>query len=101
MTEFHWQAMLPLDEAPCSLEQTQPRLPDLERPANPRLTAEGWTRRFVADGARLPEYVELYTALGLEVFHEPVAPEEIGPECADCRLVICRQFVTLYTRPRA
>lgn len=101
MTEFHWQAMLPIDEAPCDIGQPLPRLPAFERPGNPRLTAAGWERRFMADGARLAEYVELYTTLGFEVLHEPVAPEEIGPECSDCRLIICRQYVTLYTRPRA
>jgi hypothetical protein len=101
MTEFHWQAMLPPDEALCSLERPLPRLPEQERLGNPQLTSQGWERRFMADGARLAEYVELYTALGFEVLHEPAAPEEIGPECTDCRLVICRQYVTLYTRRRA
>ncbi len=101
MTEFHWQSMLPLDVAPCSVEQPLPRLPDFEAPANPRLTAEGWQRRFMADGQRLSEYADLYTTLGFEVCTEPVPPEAVGPECGDCRLVICRQFVTLYTRRRA
>ncbi len=52
----------------------------------------------MADGKRLNEYIELYTSLGFEVHTETVQPEEIGPECTDCRLIICRQFVTLYTR---
>jgi hypothetical protein len=98
MTEFHRQAMLPVDEAPCGIERPVPRLPEFERPGNPVLIAQGWERRFMADGARLTEYVELYTSLGFEVLHDAAAPEEIGPECADCRLIVCRQFVTLYTR---
>ncbi|MCC7362209.1 MAG: hypothetical protein IT317_22180 [Anaerolineales bacterium] len=101
MTDFHRQAMLPMDEAPCHVEHPTPHLPEAEQPGNARLAAEGWQRRFVADGARLAEYVELYTSLGFEVLQETIEPEEIGPECADCRLVICRQYVTLYTRPRA
>ncbi len=54
----------------------------------------------MADGQRLKEYVDLYTSLGYEIRTEIVQPEEIGPECTDCRLVVCRQFVTLYTRKR-
>lgn len=75
-----------------------PRLPENERAADPQLTAAGWERRFMADGARLSEYLELYQSLGYEVRAEKVPPEAIGPECGDCRLVICRQFVTVYTR---
>ena len=100
MTDFQFNVMLPLEESPCEVEEPMPRLPDRERPANPKLVAEGWERRFMADGRRLNEYVELYTALGFEVHTEMIQPEEIGPECTDCRLIICRQFVTLYTRRR-
>lgn len=98
MTDFHRQAMLPVEEAPCEVDLPTPRLPAFERPANPSLMSEGWERRFMADGKRLNEYVELYTSLGFEVRTETVQPEEIGPECTDCRLIICRQFVTVYTR---
>ena len=98
MTDFHRAAMLPLAEAPCAVARPAPRLPDFERPPDPRLTAEGWERRFMADGERLGEYTGLYTSLGYEVRTEKVQPEEISDQCADCRLVICRQFVTLYTR---
>jgi hypothetical protein len=52
----------------------------------------------MADSARQAEYVELYTSLGFEVRTEVVRPEEIGPDCGDCRLLMCRQFVTVYTR---
>ena len=85
----------------CADAPPLPRLPEVERPADPALTAQGWERRFMADGLRLAEYTELYTSMGYEVRAEKVPPEEIGPECGDCRLVICRQFVTLYTRKRS
>jgi hypothetical protein len=100
MSDFHLNAMLPPDEAPCSVELPTPRLPEFERPADPKLEAEGWQRRFMADGQRLKEYMDLYTSLGYTVRTEMVQPEEIGPECTDCRVIICRQFVTLYTRKK-
>jgi hypothetical protein len=98
MSDFHLNAMLPLEEAPCEVEPLTPRLPEFERPGDPKLEAEGWQRRFMADGQRLKEYVELYESLGYDVRTEIIQPEEIGPECTDCRLVVCRQYVTLYTR---
>ena len=55
----------------------------------------------MADAQRLDEYIQLYQSLGYEVRTEIVRPDEIGAECGDCRLFICRQFVTLYTRRRA
>lgn len=101
MTDFHQNAMLPTEEAPCGVDSPMPRLPEWERPPNPKLVAEGWERRFMADGKRLKEYTELYTSLGFDVFTEAVRPEEIGPECTDCRLIMCRQFLTLYTRKKS
>lgn len=98
MTDFHLGAMLPNEEAPCLIEDSGPLVPSLERPGNPKLLAAGWERRFMADGKRLNEYVDLYQSLGFEVHTETVLPEEIGPECNDCRLIVCRQFVTVYTR---
>jgi len=98
MSDFQRNAMLPVEEAPCVVDEPRPRLPDFERPPDPRLVAEGWERRFMADAERLKEYVELYSSLGYEVKTMAVRPEEISEECGDCRLLICRQFVTLYTR---
>ena len=98
MSDFHLNAMLPLPEVPCGIGLPTPRLPEFERPADPRLVADGWQRRFMADGQRLTEYVDLYSSLGYEIRTEIVQPEEIGPECTDCRLIVCRQYVTLYTR---
>ena len=87
-------------EPPC--ETGAPPAFDLmvEHPPDPALVAEGWERRFMTDGQRLKEYAELYTSLGYEIHLAPVAADDVGvgPECSDCRLAICRQFVTLYTR---
>jgi hypothetical protein len=70
----------------------------IDRPPKPELAAQGWERRFMADGRRLGEFTDLYASLGYEVHAEPVHPDEIGPDCGDCRLIMCLQFHTLYTR---
>jgi len=77
------------------------RSPDIERPPDPQLVAEGWERRFMTSAGRLAEYTELYTALGCEVRAEPIRPVEVDQECRDCVLVLHRQIVTLYTRKRS
>jgi hypothetical protein len=92
---------LPGDAEWCATSPLPLRLPEYTRPPRPERVAAGWERRFMADSARLAEFVELYTQLGFEVETEPVQPDEIGPDCEGCRLLMCRQFVTLYTRRRA
>lgn len=95
-------SLIPLNRVEaCADAPPLPFLSTTERQANPALAAEGWERRFMADGLRLAEYTELYASMGYEVRAEKVPPDEIGPECGDCRLLICRQFVTLYTRKRS
>jgi hypothetical protein len=74
---------------------------ELDRPPKPELVAQGWQRRFVTDGRRLREYVELYESMGFEIHAEPLEPEEVSPDCGDCRLIILLQFHTLYTRKRS
>ena len=88
-----------IDEA-FDLDELRPRFPDFERPPDPRLAAEGWERRFMADARRAEEYASQYAAMGFEVRVEPVRPAEVGPECGDCSLIVNRLFVTLYTRRR-
>ena len=66
---------------------------------DPQLLAEGWERRFIADVRRGEEMMKLYRDLGFEVRAEPVKPEEVGDECADCQL-LALQFRTIYTRKR-
>ena len=80
------------------LDATLSRVPDLDRPPDPMLVAEGWERRFMTNVGRLPEYIELYTSLGFDVRAEPVRSDEVDPECNDCRLILYQQIVTLYTR---
>ncbi len=72
-----------------------------EQPSNLEWVAQGWERRFVTDGRRLKEYVELYDSMGYEVLAEPVEAKAISPACTDCRLIMLLQFQTLYTRKRA
>ncbi|MBI3243027.1 MAG: hypothetical protein HYZ49_12110 [Chloroflexi bacterium] len=90
MSDFLLDTALPRKETP--------RLSSFESPPNPALVAEGWERRFTVDGRRLKEYTTLYTALGYEVHIEPLQSAEVGPDCADCRLIALLQFSTVYTR---
>jgi hypothetical protein len=76
-------------------------LPDLHYEADPQLAAEGWERRFMADAERASEATELYESLGFEVRAESVLASELSDQCLDCKLVVCRSYVTIYTRKRA
>lgn len=66
--------------------------------ADPARTAQGWERRFIADGARAEEMMQLYRELGYEVVADPIQPEHIGGDCEDCQLVMRLQFKMIYTR---
>ena len=65
---------------------------------DPTRLADGWERRFIADGQRAREMMELYRQLGFEVCADPVTPEQVGDDCADCRLLMLLEFQTIYTR---
>jgi hypothetical protein len=65
---------------------------------DPTRLAEGWERRFIADGQRAEEMMALYRELGFEVCADPVTPEQVGDDCADCRLLMLLEFKTIYTR---
>jgi hypothetical protein len=67
---------------------------------DPQRLAEGWERRFIADGRRAEEAIALYEALGYEVCADPVRREDVGDDCDDCQLVALLKFVTIYTRRR-
>lgn len=67
---------------------------------DPRRLAEGWERRFMADGRRAEEAIALYEELGYEVCADPVRREDLGDDCDDCQLVALLKFVTIYTRRR-
>ena len=90
--------------APIELAQLDARpasTPDLDRPPDPKLVAEGWERRFMTQRGRLSEYADLYSSLCFDVRAEPVRSDEVEPGCNDCRLILFQQIVTLYTRPRS
>jgi hypothetical protein len=62
--------------------------------------AEGWERRFIADGQRAQEAMELYEELGYEVCADPLQPDDMVNDCEDCKLLMLMQFKTIYTRRR-
>jgi hypothetical protein len=66
--------------------------------ANPARIAEGWERRFIADGPRAEEMMRVYEDIGFEVLAEPILPEHVGDQCEDCQLLIRLQFKMIYTR---
>jgi hypothetical protein len=65
---------------------------------DPQLLADGWERRFMTDGARAQEAVDLYAALGYEARAEPVRREDVADDCEDCQLLMLLKFATIYTR---
>lgn len=65
---------------------------------DPERLADGWERRFIADGRRAEEAIALYEQLGYEVCADPVRREDVGEDCDDCQLVALLKFVTIYTR---
>ena len=75
--------------------------PSLDFPADDKLVAEGWQRRFMADPVRLQEATALYTELGYEVRAETIQPNEMSSVCGSCRIATCQAYVTIYTRKRA
>jgi len=68
---------------------------------DPARVADGWERRFIADGRRAEEMIELYSQLGYEVCADPVSPDVVGEDCDDCQLLAALQFKIIYTRKRA
>jgi hypothetical protein len=73
--------------------------PQLFTPDPARL-ADGWEFRFVADGTRTDEVVELYRAIGLDVCADPLSEAQLAEHCRDCQLVAALRFRMVYTRPR-
>ena len=77
------------------------RRPGAPVPADPKLTAEGWISRFVAQGARCEELARLYREMGFEVLLVPLAVSQFSDQCGDCRLAAVLQFKLIYTRRAA
>jgi hypothetical protein len=65
---------------------------------DPQRIADGWERRFIADGARAEEAVALYQELGYEVVADDVSPDDLPEGCEACRLVAMLKFKSIYTR---
>jgi len=78
-----------------------------ERPKREdELIKDGWTRRFLANEARLSEAVELYRSTGYEVHLEPLSlvdcdsSNEESQECRACFKGFEDQYKVIYTRPQ-
>jgi hypothetical protein len=65
---------------------------------DPARLADGWERRFIADGRRAEEAMALYRELGFEVVADPLRPEDMPDDCDDCQLLATLRFRTIYTR---
>ncbi len=68
--------------------------------ADPVRLAEGWSRRFIIEGARVEEMIRLYEGLGYEVCADPIRGETVSNDCVDCQLVMALDFKMIYTRRR-
>ena len=67
----------------------------------PSRASQGWTFRFVAEGKRAEEMVDLYRALGFDVTADPVTVEVEGAsvqECDACRELAAERHLAIYTR---
>ena len=79
-----------------------PPFPQADFEPDPRLVAEGWERRFMADPQRAREAQEMFLAMGFEVRLEPVRRAEFDNAlCQECALSAeCLNYVTVYVRKR-
>ncbi len=82
-------------------EEARRMLSEAALEGDPKLLAEGWERRFMADAERAREAVQLYEELGYEVRTEAVRTEDVADDCEDCQLLMLLEFQTIYTRKRA
>lgn len=62
------------------------------------LESQGWSRRFISEGERLKEAVEMYESIGFEVHLEPVIAGETEEECDLCFETEAKTYYTIYTR---
>ncbi len=66
-------------------------------PPDPKMIAEGWERRFIADARMAREAIDTYTQLGYEVRLEPINTDGLKDECMGCKALLER-FSAVYTR---
>jgi len=75
-----------------SREAARARRPEGELPGS------DWERRFVTDGSRVAEVIQLYTELGYQVRVEPMGRADLPQACEECQLAALLRFQTIYTR---
>ena len=75
-------------------------LSDAQIAGDPQRLADGWERRFIADGQRAEEMIRLYEELGFEVATDPIRPEDMDDDCEDCQLLAQLRFQLIYTRKK-
>jgi len=68
-------------------------------PRERELESQGWSRRFISEGQRLKEAVEMYQSLGFTVHLEPITAGVAEQECDLCFRVEDRTYFMIYTRP--
>lgn len=66
---------------------------------DPKLLAEGWEQRFIADARMARDAVETYNELGYEVKLESVSTEGLRNECSGCKILL-EKFNVVYTRKK-
>lgn len=64
------------------------------------LREQGWIKQSILDEPRLSECVELYKSLGYEVLLEPVRPEYLQQECAQCLCADTDKYKVIFTREK-
>ncbi len=104
MLDFENDFQIDDDQENCQPEAGRveiPILPILDFPPDPKLVAEGWERRFMADPNQVADATRLYEELGFEVRIETIQPTEMSEVCGSCALATCRAYVTIYTRKRS
>ncbi len=67
-------------------------------PSNAKLIDQGWERRFVVEGERMRESIELYESMGFETRVEKLSRSDFGAGCGDCAQMACEAYAMLYTR---
>lgn len=68
--------------------------------SDPKLLADGWERRQLADPQRAAEVTELYKTLGFEVLAKELTESDFGDACKTCAVAGCQGYVMIYTRKK-
>jgi hemerythrin-like domain-containing protein len=83
------------DSGPCPALEGESEVP---LPADPKLAAEGWVRRHVAEATRAREWIDLYRSLGYEVTTRKLTESDFAAICGQCALAAGGSCVLIYTR---